>query len=198
MKRPIVHSGPKKRHSCRSLQIDGGIWPAPGPGSRCSSLLGEYPAARGFVLIPVAALLISAVAAFVCGTAMFVWSLLNVIRHPLEVSRNVGHFLLMTDVFLVGMMMLVAAMGLYELFIRPVSANRPGAHLPRRRITTGPKDVAVRLVPMLVLIAVVSFAAVAAGVRDGRDVLLLGGGLTIVIAALMAFWGFGTDHPPNS
>jgi uncharacterized membrane protein YqhA len=153
---------------------------------------------RGFVLIPVAALLISAVAAFVCGTAMFVWSLLNVIRHPLEVSRNVGHFLLMTDVFLVGMMMLVAAMGLYELFIRPVSANRPGAHLPRRRITTGPKDVAVRLVPMLVLIAVVSFAAVAAGVRDGRDVLLLGGGLTIVIAALMAFWGFGADHPPNS
>ena len=155
-------------------------------------------ASRGFVLIPVAALLISAVAAFVGGTAMFVWSLLNVIRHPFEVGRNVGHFLLMTDVFLVGVMMLVAAVGLYELFIRPVSASRPGAHLPRRRMTTGPKDMAVRLVPMLVLIAVVSFTAVAAGVRDGRGVLLLGGGLAVVIAALMAFLGFGADGPQNS
>ena len=64
---------------------------------------------------------------------MFVWSLLNVIRHPLEVGSNVGHFLLMTDVFLVGMMMLVAAIGLYELFIRPVSdkpARRPPAPPP--------------------------------------------------------------------
>jgi hypothetical protein len=92
-------------------------------------------------------------------------------------------------VYLVGTMLLVVAIGLYELLVRPVGASQPGSRLPRWRMATGLKGMAARLVPMLVLIAVVSFAAVVAGVSGGRDVLLLGGGLTLVIAALMAFLG---------
>ena len=153
---------------------------------------------RGAVLIPVAALLMSAVAAFAGGTALFVWSLLNVIRHPLQVGRNAGHFLLIADVFVVGLMMLAAAIGLYELFIRPLNASSPRARVPRWPTMTGLNDLAARLVPMLVLIAVISFAAVTAGAGGGHDVLLWGGGLALVIAALMVFLRFGTGGPGNS
>ena len=44
---------------------------------------------------------------------------------------------------------------------------------------------------MLSLIAVMSFAAVLAGVQSGHDLLLLGGGLALIIAALMAVLRFG-------
>lgn len=145
---------------------------------------------RGAVVIAVAVLLISAVAAFLCGCAVLVWSLLNVIQRPLETGRNVGLFLLMGDAFLVGMMMLVAAIGLYELFVRPLGVSRPRVPLPGWR-TSGLSDMAARLIPMLSLIAVMSFAAVLAGVQSGHDLLLLGGGLALIIAALMAVLRFG-------
>jgi len=153
---------------------------------------------RVVVLLPVVIFLASALAAFVYGTTLMISSFLNAIRHPLPVGRNVGLFLLSGDVLLIGTMLVVAAIGFYELFIRPIGAGNPRARLPGWLMTTGLNDLVVRFVPLLVLIALMSFAALLAGVQDGRGILFTGGGLALVIAALMAFLRFGTGGPAKS
>ena len=120
------------------------------------------------------------------------------IRHPLQLGRNTGLFLVAGDVFLAGTLMLVAAIGLCELFITASGAGTPRVHLPGWRMTAGLNELAARLVPLLVLIAVISLAAVVAGVQDGRHILVIGGGLALVIAALMAFLRFGAGGPEAS
>ena len=44
---------------------------------------------------------------------------------------------------------------------------------------------------------VMSLAALLAGAQGGRGILFTGGGLALVIAALMAFLRFGTGGPAN-
>jgi uncharacterized membrane protein YqhA len=149
---------------------------------------------RGLVLIPVVVLVLSALAAFAYGAALFIWALAEVIPHPFPVGHKIGLFLLDIDLFLVGATLLISAIGFYELFISKVDAGGRGAGMPPWLVMRDLNDLKARVVSMLVLVAAVSFVDVVVGFSGGQDILYLGGAVALVIAALTAFLRFGAGR----
>lgn len=149
---------------------------------------------RGLILIPVIVLVISALAAFTYGAGLLIWSLMEVIPHPFPVGHKLGLFLLDIDLFLVGATLLICAIGFYELFISKVDLGGSGSAMPTWLVIRDLNDLKARVVSMLVLVAAVSFVDVVVGFSGGHDILYLGGGVALVIAALTAFLRFGTGR----
>jgi uncharacterized membrane protein YqhA len=140
----------------------------------------------GLALIPVVVLLVAALAAFVYGTAVFVYLCKSVIGHPFPVGHQVGLFLLDVDLFLIGATLLISAIGFYELFIRhirPHGALRVPAWLEMSDLN----DLKRRVIAMVVLVIAVSFAELAVDEPNGLELLEVGGGVTAVIIALAVF-----------
>lgn len=149
---------------------------------------------RGLVLVPVVVLVISAAAAFLYGTGLLIWAMVEVIPHPFPVADRIGLFLLVVDLFLVGATLLIAAIGFYELFISRVDPAGSRTGLPGWLIMHDLNDLKARVVSMLILVAAVSFVDVVVHFGGGHDILYLGGAVALVIAALTAFLRFGTTR----
>ncbi len=66
---------------------------------------------RVVVIVPVIVLLLSAVASFAYGTDVFVRSVTHVVDDPQLTSHNLGFLLLLTDLFLIGATLMIAAFG---------------------------------------------------------------------------------------
>ena len=147
-------------------------------------------ASRLLVMIPVAVLVAVALGAFVYGAYYFGRSVRDVIEHPAPAAANIAGFLTVIDLFLIGATMLIAAIGFYELFISRV--DPPGAKpLPPWLLMQDLNDLKARVIAMIVLVAAVSFIEVLVDFRNGREVLELGAGVALVIAALTVFLRFG-------
>ncbi len=101
-------------------------------------------------------------------------------------SHQVGFFLLDIDLFLVGVTLLISAIGLYELFIRDIPSDHP-AGLPSWLEIHDLNDLKSRVLAMIILVLSVSFVETAVDSPDGRQVLELGGGVALVIVALTVF-----------
>jgi uncharacterized membrane protein YqhA len=150
------------------------------------------------VLIPVVLLVIAAVAAFVYGTGLFIWSGIHTFPRPFPVGDRVGIFLLVVDLFLVGATLLIAAIGFYELFINRIDPAGQRSHLPAWLVMNDLNDLKARVVSMLVLVAAVSFVDVVVDFHGGQDILYLGIAIASVIAALTAFLRYGTGGREGS
>jgi uncharacterized membrane protein YqhA len=140
--------------------------------------------------IPIVVLLLAALGSFVYGTFIFVHSVRQIADHPTPVGHHIGEFLLDVDLFLIGATLLISAVGLYELFVHEIefgSATRIPAWLQMRDLN----DLKGRIIAMIVLVLSVSFAEVVVDAVGGRQVLELGGGIALVIAALTVFVRFG-------
>jgi len=148
---------------------------------------------RVIVIIPVIVLLLSALASFVYGTDVFIRSVTSFVRKPELTSHNLGFLLLLTDLFLVGATLMIAAFGFYELFIGRIDANGPGMRLPGWLKMDDLNDLKARVISMIILVAAVTFTDVVVEYRAGLETLYLGGGVALVIAALTAFLRFGRD-----
>jgi uncharacterized membrane protein YqhA len=146
------------------------------------------------VMVPIAVLVISAAAAFIYGTGLLIWSLVEIIPHPFPVGHKIGLFLLVVDLFLVGATLLIAAIGFYELFISRIDVGGARASMPNWLVMRDLNDLKARVVSMLVLVAAVSFVDVVVDFPGGRDILFLGGAVALVIGALTAFLRFGTSR----
>ncbi|HET6874675.1 MAG TPA: YqhA family protein [Acidimicrobiales bacterium] len=142
---------------------------------------------RGLVVVPVVVLVLSALGAFAYGTDLFVNSVGDVIGHPLPVGNNIGLFLLVVDLFLIGATLLIAAVGFYELFISRVDLGTGVSRMPAWLEMRDLNDLKGRVIAMLVLVAAVSFVEVVVDFRNGLEVLELGAGVALVIGALTAF-----------
>lgn len=160
----------------------------PGPGFERSLVLS-----RSAALIPVVVLALAGAGAFVYGAALFVHSAAEIIGHPFPVGDKIGLFLLVVDLFLVGATMLIAAIGFYELFISHVSADRQHG-LPDWLVMRDLDDLKARVVSMLVMVAAASFTNVVVDFHGGHDILFLGSGVALVIAALTLFLRLGTGR----
>jgi uncharacterized membrane protein YqhA len=161
-------------------------WPRLGKGfERALSL------SRIVVIVPVIVLLLSAMASFAYGTDVFVRSVTRVVDNPQLTSHNLGFLLLLTDLFLVGATLMIAAFGFYDLFIGTIGASGPGVWLPGWLRMHDLDDLKARVISMIVLVAAVSFVVVAVESKSGQDTLYLGVGVAVVIAALTAFLRFG-------
>jgi uncharacterized membrane protein YqhA len=146
-------------------------------------------------MIPVAVLILAAVAAFAYGTAVFVDLVVEIARHPFPVGHKIGLFLLDTDLFLIGATLLISGVGFYELFIREIEPSGAG-HLPHWLEMRDLNDLKGRVIAMIVMVLAVSFVELAVDADDGLFVLELGGGVAVVILALTVFLKF-TGHGTN-
>ncbi|MGH3410898.1 MAG: YqhA family protein, partial [Streptosporangiaceae bacterium] len=138
------------------------------------------------VVIPVAFLVLAALGAFVYGAAVFIDAIIQIGRHPFPVGHQVGLFLLDIDLFLIGATLLLAAIGLYELFVREITLGE-AAQMPRWLEMHDLNDLKARIIAMIVLVLAVGFAELALDATHGLFVLEIGGGIAVVIAALTAF-----------
>ena len=146
---------------------------------------------RVVVLVPVIVLLLSAIASFAYGTEVFVRSVIHVVDNGQLTSHNLGFLLLLTDLFLIGATLMIAAFGFYDLFIGRTGASGPGARLPGWLRMNDLNDLKARVISMIILVAAVSFVDDVVESKGGLDTLYLGVGVAVVIAALTAFLHFG-------
>ena len=169
--------------------------PGEGRGSPWPRLEGRFEQVLGLsrilVVVPVIVLLLSSVASFAYGTDVFVRSVASIVENPRLTSHNLGFLLLLTDLFLVGATLMIAAFGLYELFISRVDTGGPGMRLPGWLKMNDLNDLKARVISMIILVAAVTFVDVVVESKGGLETLYLGAAVAVVIAALTAFLRFG-------
>ena len=142
--------------------------------------------------VPVVVLVLSALSAFAYGTDVFVNAFREVVRHPLPVGDKVSYFLVIIDLFLIGSTLLIAAIGLYELFVSRGGPRQPGSPLPEWLEMRDLNDLKARVVAMAVLLSATTFIEVLVDeAATGTYVLEVGGAVALVIAALTLFLRYG-------
>lgn len=150
---------------------------------------------RAVVAIPIVVLVLAAIGAFVYGAAVFVNGIIEVVSHPFPVGNKIGLFLLDIDLFLIGATLLIAAIGFYELFFERIG-REGGRRVPQWLRMHDLNDLKVRVISMIVLIVAVSFVETVVDEVSGAEVLELGAGIALVVAALTVFIRFG-GRPRN-
>jgi uncharacterized membrane protein YqhA len=146
---------------------------------------------RVVVVVPVIVLLLSAISSFAYGTDVFVRSVARVVEDPELTSHNLGFLLLLTDLFLVGATLMIAAFGFYDLFIASMDEGGSSLRLPAWLRMRDLNDLKARVISMVILVAAVTFADVAVESEGGLNTLYLGAAVALVIIALTAFVRFG-------
>jgi len=182
----------------------GSAEPGDGPGpSRNASSGGRLQ--RGFehglslaqltVLLPVVVLLLSAFGAFVYGTVVVIHFVFDIAAEPFAV-HNLRLFLTEIDLYLIGATLMIAAFGLYELFVAKVGAagGRRPLPLPAWLEMTDLDDLKARVISMIILVTSVTFADVLLEFHDELDVLYLGAGVAVFIVALTVYLRFGSSY----
>jgi uncharacterized membrane protein YqhA len=145
---------------------------------------------RIVIVVPVIVLLLSAISSFAYGTDVFVRSVVRVVDDPELTSHNLGFLLLLTDLFLVGATLMIAAFGFYDLFISSTEADGSSLRLPGWLRMRDLDDLKARVISMVILVAAVTFADVAVESEGGLNTLYLGSAVALVIIALTAFLRF--------
>jgi uncharacterized membrane protein YqhA len=142
---------------------------------------------RIVIVVPVIVLLLSAFSSFAYGTDVFFRSVARVVKDPELTSHNLGFLLLLTDLFLVGATLMIAAFGFYDLFIARMGADDSSLRLPGWLRMRDLNDLKARVISMVVLVAAVTFTDVAVESEGGLNTLYLGAAVALVIIALTAF-----------
>lgn len=159
---------------------------APAAGSLEAGAERVLTASLRLIYIPVAFLVLAGVGAFGYAIAVFVHSIDSIVSHPFPVGHQVGYFLLDIDLFLIGVTLLISAVGLYELFIRDIPDDQ-GLRLPGWLEIHDLNALKARIIAMIVLVLTVSFAEAAVDNPNGLQILELGGAVALVIVALTVF-----------
>ncbi len=97
------------------------------------------------------------------------------------------------DLFLIGTVAYIAAVGLYKLFI-----SKSEVELPMRLKINTLKDLEDKIIGVLVAALAVAFLGQAAGADEPEALLSYGGGIALVVAALAFFMRQnGNDGAPD-
>jgi uncharacterized membrane protein YqhA len=137
-------------------------------------------------------ILLAVVSTFAAATTLLVYGTIETFVVLLAVFREAGvsakgaralqvAFIDLADLFLVGTVLYVMALGLYELFI---DDRLP---LPAWLEIHDVDDLKGKLVGVVVVVLAVFFLGEAVGWDGERNLLWLGGGIALVIAALTYF-----------
>jgi uncharacterized membrane protein YqhA len=147
---------------------------------------------RVLVVVPVVVLVLAAFSSFALGTEVFVRSVTSFVEESHLTAHNLGFLLLLTDLFLVGATLMIAAFGFYDLFVTRIDAGDRSLRLPGWLRMRDLNDLKARVVSMIILVAAVTFVDVVVESRDGGlDTFYLGAAVALVIAALTVFLYFG-------
>jgi uncharacterized membrane protein YqhA len=153
---------------------------------------------RLLVLIPVVFLLLDATGSFIYGTDILVRTATGVLGEPAHVGGRLGLFLIVMDTFLVGATLMIAAFGFYELFVLRGDDDGHKFWLPGWLRMRDLEDLKAIVVSMLILVAAITFVDRAVESKSEEEVLFLGVGISIIVAALTVFLRFGRRESPPS
>ena len=151
---------------------------------------------RLLVLIPVVFLLLDATGSFIYGTDILVRTATGILGEPAHVGGRLGLFLIVMDTFLVGATLMIAAFGFYELFVLRGDDDGHKFWLPGWLQMRDLEDLKARVVSMLILVAAITFVDRAVESKSEEEVLFLGVGISIIVAALTVFLRFGRRESP--
>ena len=154
-------------------------------------------ASRLLTLIPVVFLLLDAAGSFIYGTDIFLRTASDVISEPAKIGGRLGIFLIVMDTFLVGATLMIAAFGFYELFIIKGEQSGSALWLPKWLRMRDLEDLKARVVSMLILVAAITFVDRTVESKNHQEILFLGIGISIIIAALTTFLWFSRRNPPE-
>jgi uncharacterized membrane protein YqhA len=146
---------------------------------------------RVVIIVPVIILLLAALSSFAYGTDVFIRSVANVVEDPELTAHNLGYLLLLTDLFLVGATLMIAAFGFYSLFITGSESGGLSLRLPGWLRMHDLNDLKARVILMIILVAGVTFVDVAVESKTELNTLYLGAAVALVIVALTVFLHFG-------
>ena len=138
---------------------------APRPGSAAAGNRLQRNFERGLSLaqltlvLPVVVLVLSGIGAFVYATVYAVHTVADIAKHPFY-EHNLRLFLIEIDVFLIGATLIIAAFGLYELFISPIDPDGRGRRLPAWLEMNDLNDLKARVISMIILLTAVTFTDV--------------------------------------
>lgn len=154
-------------------------------------------ASRLLILLPVVILLLVAAGTFIYGSIIFFASITGYIHDPARVGGKLSHFLIVEDLFLVGVTLMISAFGFYGLFVIKGERRDSQYWLPQWLQMRDLDDLKARVVSMLILVAAMTFVDVVVEFHGNIDVFYLGVGVALVIVALTAFLRFGRQsHGP--
>jgi uncharacterized membrane protein YqhA len=154
-------------------------------------------ASRLLIVLPVVMLLLTAAGTFIYGTVIFFASITGYIHDPAQVGGKLSHFLIVEDLFLVGVTLMISAFGFYGLFVIKSERRDSQYWLPKWLQMRDLEDLKARVVSMLILVSAMTFVDVVVEFHGGLGVFYLGVGVSLVIVALTAFLRFGRQaHAP--
>ena len=144
------------------------------------------------MVLPVIVLLLSGIGAFVYATVYAVHTAADIVRHPFY-DHNLRLFIIEIDVFLIGATLIIAAFGLYELFVSRIEPDGRGRPLPAWLEMNYLNDLNARVISMIILVTAVTFTDELLDFSHPLDILYLGAGFAIVIGALTVYLRYGSD-----
>ncbi len=149
-----------------------------------------FSLSRYLVLIAVVGLLLAAAAVFVFASIATVQIIIESFQHGeynAEGARMLSvEFIEMVDLFLLGTILLITSVGLYQLFIEP------NMDLPEWLVVTDLEQLKFNLLVVIVVMLAVLFLGKAAGdLAEGDGILEYGVAVAAVLAALaLVVWVF--------
>lgn len=145
-------------------------------------LLSTLPALTRFVvLLPVLALLVAAVTISVVGAVETAKTVVHVITGDFGEKETLVAFIELADLFLLGVVLYIISIGLYELFIDD------RLNLPKWLEFHDIDDLKHRLASVVVVVLAVMFLGSALQTKEPMDILLKGAGTGLVIFPLAYF-----------
>ncbi|HEY5356020.1 MAG TPA: YqhA family protein [Streptosporangiaceae bacterium] len=146
------------------------------------------------VVLPVVVLVLSGVGAYVYGAAYAVHSVADIADRPWA-AHNLRLFLTEIDLFLIGATLLIAAIGLYELFVARIDPAHTRRPLPAWLEMKDLDDLKARVISMIILVVAVTFADVLLEFDKATlDVFYLAAGVALFIGALTIYLRFSSSE----
>ena len=105
-------------------------------------------------------------------------------------GHKIGELLIIVDLFLIGVTLVIASFGCFELFIGWIETSR-GDQLPPWSQMRDFNDLKAGVVAMIVLAVAVDFIQMLVESSDGRQIMERGAGVALVIGALTPYVHFG-------
>lgn len=156
-------------------------------------------ASRYVILFAIIGSFLGAVAVQVYGFWLAVGLVATMIRTgvaiDVESAKSISvAFVVVIDFFLIGILLYIFSLGLYQLFIAP------DQRLLGTVVVHSLEQLKEKLVVTISVLLLASFAVAVVDWHGGWDILALGGGIGLVLLALAAlrFVGFWREeHPPH-
>lgn len=136
---------------------------------------------RFLVLAPIAGLAVSAIVMTGVAVVDVIKLTSAALIEHVDISKLVVGFIEVADVFLLAVVLYIMSLGLYELFI---DDNLP---LPAWLVIHTLEDLKEKLVGVVIVVLAVFFLGRVIESDEPIEVLYLGGGISLVIAALSYF-----------